>query len=336
MNTVVNTTSATNEHLNLSVSSDINQGLNLNDTFLVRFSDNPAENIIHDMISVPAAPLEHGQLIEQWLGVSASHADNIGDWPYFNNDQYLIAAVPSTLLNDKAIDHATETAYGLIFEKINQWDYPFLLRTWNYFPEITGGQSNYNNYQLFCSGRARAYDRIAATPSTYPAATVIGTSQPGLYVYFIASKVDGVGIENSQQVSAYHYPPTYSQDPPLFSRALLHRNRQQEVLFISGTASITGHSTQFADDVNRQLEVCLNNIENLLATAIAEHQFAATTIQECAHLKVYLRHGDDLDTIRTHLRLYLGPTVPVYYLQGDMCRPDLLVEIEAMSFNDLL
>ena len=318
------------------MSSEINQGLNLNNTFLARFSSHTAENIIYDMLSIPVTPLEHEQLIEQWLGVDINHAAENSDWQYYCNDQYLIAAVPSSLLDDAQIDQATETAYSSLFEKINAWGYPHLVRTWNFFPDITGGQGALDNYQLFCSGRARAYDNAALTPATYPAATVIGTSQPGLYVFFIASKSSGVGIENSQQVSAFNYPPEYSQDPPLFSRAVLHRNRQQEILFISGTASITGHSTQYADDVNRQMEVCISNIENLLSTAIAEHQFLPTTLQECAHIKIYLRHAEDLDTIRTHIRLYLGPTVPVYFLQGDMCRPDLLVEIEALTFNDLL
>ena len=317
------------------MNSEINQGLNLNNTFLARFSEQYAENIIHDMLSIPVAPLEHEQLIEQWLGVDISHSADIKDWPYYYNDQYLIAAVPAALLDDSQIDQATEDAYSLLFEKISEWGYPYLIRTWNFFPNITSGQGAYDNYQLFCSGRARAYEKAAIQPITYPAATVIGTLQPGLFIYFIASKSNGVGIENSQQVSAFNYPREYSQDPPLFSRALLHRNRQQEILFISGTASITGHSTQYAHDVNRQIEVCIGNIENLLSTAIAEHGFSSSTLQECANIKVYLRHANDLDTIRTHIRLYLGPAVPVYFLHGEMCRPDLLVEIEALIINDL-
>lgn len=324
-----------NEYLSVDMSSDIQQGLNLNETFLVRFSHAQADNIIHDMTSIPTAPLEHVQLIEQWQGLQPSSASTIVDWPFFCNDQYLMAAVPSASLQDTEIDRATETAYSLIFEHINRWGYPVLLRTWNFFSDITSTHTALNNYQLFCSGRARAYANNADTPATYPAATVIGTSQPGLYVYFIASKSEGIGIENSQQVSAFHYPPTYSQDPPLFSRALLHRNRRQEILFISGTASITGHSTQFADDVNRQVEVCLDNIENLLSTAIAEHQFANVAVKDCAYLKVYLKHADDLNTVSTHLRLHLGPNMPTYFLQGDMCRPDLLVEIEAIVLNNL-
>jgi len=335
VNTVVNTKDSTTEHLGLQVSSDINQGLHLNDAFLIRFSTSPADNIIHDIVSIPTVPLEQPQLIEQWIGVNTCGTSQMSDWQFYSNDQYLIAAVPSSFLHDIEIDHATETAYTVIFEEMNRWNYPFLLRTWNYFPDITCGQDTLNNYHLFCSGRARAYEKVSFLPHTYPAATVIGTHQPGLFIYFIAGKSNGIEIENTQQVSAYHYPPAYSQDPPLFSRALLHRNRLQEILFVSGTASITGHSTQFGGDVNRQLDVCLNNIENLISTAIVEHQFAKITLQDCSHLKVYLKHAKDLDTVRTHLRLYFGSTVPVYYLQGDMCRPDLLVEIEAVVSNNL-
>ena len=323
------------ELLNLHIDSDVNQQLSDKDAFIIWYGDHVLSQVFHDAVRVPVSPLEQNQLIEQWGGVSASHASKIGDWQYYSNDQYLIAMVPNTLLENLPVDQGAESAYTMIFDQISRWGYPYLIRTWNYFPDITDGHSAQNNYQLFCSGRARAYQHTTITPSAYPAATVIGTSQPGLHIYFIAAKTNGIGIENTQQVSAYNYPTSYSQDPPLFSRALLHRNQQQEILFISGTASITGHSTQYADDVNRQLEVCISNIENLLSTAIAEYGFTSMTLQNCIHLKVFLRHADNLDTVRTHLQLHLGPTVPIYYFLGDMCRPDLSVEIEAVAASNL-
>ena len=144
----------------------------------------------------------------------------------------------------------------------------------------------------------------------------------------------GIGIENPHQVSAFNYPQTYSQDPPLFSRALLHKNSSQQILFISGTASILGHSTQYSGDINRQTEVCLNNIEHLIQSAITEYQFPKISLQEFSQFKVYIKNLDDLNTVRTHIHQLLGPSAPVYFLHGDMCRPDLLVEIEALAMSN--
>ncbi len=45
--------------------------------------------------------------------------------------------------------------------------------------------------------------------------------------------------------------------------------------------------------------------------------------------KVYVRNPVDLPLIQFQLQAALGPGAPILYLQADICRPDLLVEIEA-------
>jgi hypothetical protein len=45
--------------------------------------------------------------------------------------------------------------------------------------------------------------------------------------------------------------------------------------------------------------------------------------------KVYVRRARDLDAIRSVLSAALRPTAPILYLQADVCREELLVEIEA-------
>ncbi len=333
MNIAAITNGPVGESLNIEINTDINN--QLHNAFAVRYSANPAENIILDLANVTAECLESPQIFETWHGVSTSASS--GAWRIFSNDQYLLASVPSSLLDNLPIDQATEKAYTLVFQQMDTWGYPFLLRTWNFFPDITGMSfGNTNNYQQFCSGRARAYANHSLKTQSYPAATVVGTQQQGLQIYFIAAKLHGIGIENTQQISAFEYPTIYSEDPPLFSRALLHRNQSQQILFVSGTASITGHNTQHEDDVNRQIEVCLNNIEHLLSTAIAEHQFSSISLQDFSQFKVYIKHPDNINTVRTHLQQLLGPSAPIYYLQGDMCRSDLLVEIEALAITQVI
>ncbi len=334
MNTSAITHGSVSEALNIKVNTDIISGLH--EFFTVRYSTEPAENIIHLLVNVATPSLQSEQIFESWQGAINSTSDPDG-WQLFQNDQYLLASVPQSLIAHLPIDQATEKAYSVMFEKMHAYGYPFLIRTWNFFSGITSdGYAGANNYQLFCSGRSRAYQQQSLEQQDYPAATVIGTQQNGIQIFFIAAKQAGIGIENSLQVSAYDYPTIYSQDPPLFSRALLHRNHSQEILFVSGTASITGHDTQYAGDINRQTEICLSNIEQLISTAATEQNMTSITLRDFTQFKVYIKNPKDIDTVRTHIQQILGPSAPVYYLQGDMCRSDLSVEIEALAIIPII
>ena len=325
-------TESAGESLAIRISTDLHT--ESDQAFTIGYSQNPAENIIYSLPGIPLSALDAGQLFEGWQGVADNSAKQAGGWQVYCNDQYLIAALPPQPLDHLGLDQATEKAYSLIFRQLNACGYPYLLRTWNFFPEITGaGCAHRNNYQQFCSGRARAYAKMTALAQPYPAATVIGSGHSDLYIYFIAARTPGLGIENSRQVSAFEYPSCYSQDPPLFSRALLHRNLSQEILFISGTASITGHSTRYDGDISRQTEVCLANITNLVNTASHEHQFTKLGLKDFSFIKVYIKDPDDIDNVRACMQQMAGPGAAVYYLRGDMCRSNLLVEIEALAIH---
>jgi hypothetical protein len=47
--------------------------------------------------------------------------------------------------------------------------------------------------------------------------------------------------------------------------------------------------------------------------------------------KVYVRDSTDLALIQSQLNTALGPKARLLYLQADVCRQDLLVEIEAVG-----
>ena len=48
-------------------------------------------------------------------------------------------------------------------------------------------------------------------------------------------------------------------------------------------------------------------------------------------LKVYVRKPSDLPAIEATLSELLNPAASIVYLQADVCREDLLVEIEAVG-----
>jgi enamine deaminase RidA (YjgF/YER057c/UK114 family) len=143
-----------------------------------------------------------------------------------------------------------------------------------------------------------------------------------------------VFVENPRQVSAYHYPPQYGSHRPAFSRAALLTQGDRRTLFISGTASIVGHESLHVGDCAAQTRETLANIAALLEEA---NRVAAGTHFDRGALayKAYVRRSADLPVVQRELTSVLGPDAQIVYLQADICRQDLLVEIEATGICPL-
>ena len=227
---------------------------------------------------------------------------------------------------------ATEQAYREIFSALDGLGYPHLVRIWNYVPEINRDTHGLERYQQFNSARQAAM-LAARRPVTgnVSAACALGAAVGSpLVVYFLASHSAATAIENPRQISAYHYPPQYGIHSPIFSRAAVHRDADGLALFISGTASIVGHQTLHEGNPAAQTRETLTNIEALLTEAnraTGSREFTLETL-EC---KVYVRHAEDLPIIQRELRAALGASAHALYLQADICRRDLAVEIEATA-----
>jgi enamine deaminase RidA (YjgF/YER057c/UK114 family) len=245
-------------------------------------------------------------------------------------------AQPSVAAAPSALHAATVGVYRDICATLDAVGYPHLLRIWNYLPDINLDSRGSERYRQFNSARQTAL-REAGKPLTgnVPAASALGASHGSpLLVYFLAGRAAPVYIENPRQVSAYRYPRQYGPHSPVFSRATLLRQRGSLTLFISGTASIVGHRSIHVGDIAAQTRETLANIEALLEEANRVEPGARFTLASLA-LKVYVRRPADLPAIRAQLAARLGPSQPVIYLQADICRQDLLVEIEATGMCPL-
>ena len=87
-------------------------------------------------------------------------------------------------------------------------------------------------------------------------------------------------------------------------------------------------------DAGKQLALCINNIEHLLATATKDYQFAATPFSACDQIKVYVNDTAHLKVVEPLLQKYVEQGAVIHYFHGDMCRDDLLVEIEALAIQN--
>src|SRR5207248_225872 len=94
------------------------------------------------------------------------------------------------------------------------------------------------------------------------------------------------------------------------------------------------HETVHGGDAAAQTRESLANIEALLGEANRVAGAAQFTLQDLA-CKVYVRRPADLPLIQAQLRSRLGSTARVLYLKADICRQDLLVEIEATGAQPL-
>jgi len=139
-------------------------------------------------------------------------------------------------------------------------------------------------------------------------------------------------IETPRQISACLYPPQYGPRSPTFSRASLVRMGNDQVLFVSGTASIVGHATLHAGDVVAQASETMANIEAVLAE-VNRHAIAPGFNLSNLSYRVYVRHAADLEPIRNELTHFVGGPTKAIYLQAVVCRQDLLLEIEATAIH---
>jgi chorismate lyase/3-hydroxybenzoate synthase len=229
-----------------------------------------------------------------------------------------------------ALHQAATQVYREICATLEAENYPHLLRVWNYLPDINRESHGTERYREFNTARQQVLrDCGRSLTGNVPAASALGAaSDSPLVVYFLAGRTAPTFLENPRQVSAYHYPRQYGTHSPVFSRATLLRQPEGLALFISGTASIVGHRSLHVGDSAAQTRETLANIEALLAEANRVARGARFELGALA-CKVYVRRPADLPVIKAELAAAFGAGTKLIYLQADICRQDLLVEIEA-------
>lgn len=215
-------------------------------------------------------------------------------------------------------------AYSELRQFMGTRDEHCVLRIWNYISDINHGDGDAERYKQFCDGRAAGLGDFFA--HGFPAATAIGHHHRKylLQIYLLASVEPGQAVENPRQVSAWRYPRQYGRTSPGFARAMLMPAR--DALAISGTAAVVGHASAHEGDLEAQFNETLTNLEALLATADMQAGFDTHS-----PLKAYVRHTVDASRVRDILHQRL-PGVPVLLMHGDICRRELLVEIDGWRF----
>jgi len=223
-----------------------------------------------------------------------------------------------------------ERLYRQLIERLAKSPYAYPLRLWNYFPAINQGTDDTERYRRFCVGRGRALEAAGLSDAQMCAATAIGTAGKTMQLVALAGTRPGVSIENPRQVSAWNYPRRYGPRQPAFARATgINLADGRAGLLISGTASVVGHITAHPHDVRSQTEQAASNLEALLGHAAgAMRRPGLARFNETSLARVYIREAADWPAVQVLLQRR-WPQLRLCALQGDICRSDLMVEIEA-------
>lgn len=268
--------------------------------------------------------------LELWISKSKVTYISTNDFQFAANGESLFGTASFT--QDKYnLEELSKNIYDEIFNNIFKLNYPCLYRIWNYLPHINKTDANgLEHYQSFCHGRAISFKNNCPRGETekFPASTGIGILSDNVNVYFLASSApDFIHIENPRQTPAYQYSQF---TPPSFARATY--NKKAHTLHISGTASIIGSESVYHDNVERQCLTTLENIEILISESnLREYNIDGNfTLKDIDCVKVYIRREADFPIIKDICEKCFSIGASIAYLKADICRPELLVEIEGI------
>lgn len=291
---------------------------------LFSFSTEAAANADPRHLQVALDGFDAPAVVELWQVDGEVTCGREGPLQWSSGGGWLFAAIELDEREHGGPEATAELAYGTLQSFLGDRSERHVVRIWNYLGAINRGDGDAERYKHFCDGRAQGMGEFFA--DGFPAATAIGHhgDEHRLQVYLLASDQPGQRVENPRQVSAWRYPRQYGRTPPSFARAMTLPAR--DALAISGTAAVVGHASAHQDDLNAQLEETLLNLETLLASA-----GMAAGFDTHSPLKTYLRHPGDAAQVRAFLQGRL-PGVPVLLLHGDICRSELLVEIDGWRY----
>ena len=296
------------------------------------FGRSPLDSTDPRHVPVALEQLGEPAMVEVWRCAGPIKTGSWDRLRFSQGEELTMGHIALDLRESNDMREASRLAYEILQTYLQQSPHQWPLKIWNYIPGINQGQGDEELYRQFCLGRADAVLIDPGDSPPLPAATAIGSraEEPALQVYFLAAALPGLDVENPRQVSAWRYPRQYGPKSPLFSRGTILRLNGSQQFLISGTASIVGHQSHHENQVANQLSESLRNVHSLLEEGYRLTGDSHARLDAEGMLKVYIRDPSDLELIRRTLDAEAPAEIPRIYLQGDICRENLLTEIDGI------
>ncbi len=276
------------------------------------------------------------------------------EYKTMNDNRYLVVSLPwgrTLLVEGIRANNPNEkfnSQNNLVFQSFKNilttegFKVSDIVRQWNYIGNILKIEDENQHYQLFNNARSLFYD-VVNFEHGFPAATGISMSMNSLFIAAIAiqaaPETKVIAIDNSLQIPAYNYSQTVLisaktdtvKARPKFERAKLIANKDSGVLYVSGTAAIRNEASMSENDASLQTMQTIENINFL----ISEKNLHNNKVEEKLNIslksiRVYIKKASDYQTIKALIES-AWPTVKAIYVQAEVCRDGLLVEIEGIA-----
>lgn len=285
------------------------------------------------VIYLQLKPLSHQQLTEAWWYEGEVTYRQAGSVRIAECQEYTVAIIQKDSIEASEFSSQTRQAYIELINAVRSTKHTRMVKMWNYFDEINRGDGDAEKYRQFSIGRAQAFQKLGVCDEDAPTGTAIGTQGGGLTLIAIASNHHYVPVENPRQTSAFSYPRIYGPKSPKFSRGGYVSSESHQLYLISGTAAVVGHESNFPYEIRPQTKETIKNLEQLCdtisETSSQETQFV---LDEQSILRVYLKNPNDYNWVSDSLAVAMNiDKSKVSYLQGTICRQELMVEIDGVK-----
>lgn len=261
--------------------------------------------------------------------------------------KYLFCSgISSSNLNSGIFEQSKE-----VFDNISKilfkenMDFSNIIRQWNYIENITGFDTKNKmaqNYQIFNNVRSYFYKKNNFI-NGYPSATGIGMNSGGVVIDFIASEfsksIEVKPISSPIQYDAHKYSKEVLVGEtgkngsdiatPKFERAKFVQSDKKAMVFVSGTAAIDGQNTIKNSDVVSQTLNTINNIRKLISKKNLIEFKIFFESSSFTNFRVYIKNRGDFNVVKDIFEREFN-SVDILYLISDICRENLLVEIEGI------
>jgi len=196
-------------------------------------------------------------------------------------------------------------------------DLTCVVRTWFFIKDILEWYSDFNAVRTETYAASGMFNRYV------PASTGIGGGNPGdlaVVATALAMQAKGDDIAVSEVASPLQCPARdYGSS---FSRAAEISSPEHRSVLVSGTASIDPNgSTMHIGDVQAQIARTLEVVDAIL-------QSRGMGFADVTRGNAYFKHPGDFELLNAHCSRYGLPTERIVVSHADICRADLLFEIE--------
>jgi len=243
----------------------------------------------------------------------------VGNWYDTSNARYCLLG--DIRADDLSLSNKQQTR--AVFEKIEkllqqaELKFTDIARTWFYLNDLLSWYDDFNEV------RTQFFHEQGTFKKRVPASTGIGAGTPAGEAIVAAiwavkpknEKVKIISVPSPLQCPALDYKSS-------FARAIEIQQPQSQLLTISGTASIDLHGkTAHLNNCKKQIELTMKVVHEILLSRKMEWKNTSRAI-------AYFKEINDIHLLEEYCIENHLPELPIAISHADVCRDDLLFEIE--------